>query len=53
MDVFNIEAVDLLKLTSVRVGHDGKGFGSGWLLDRIQIVETNDPNKIYHFACDK
>ena len=45
--------MNLLKLTSLRIGHDGKGFGSGWFLDRVQIVEASDPDTIYHFNCEK
>lgn len=37
-DQFNIEAVDLGDLVKLRIGHDGSGFGSGWFLDNIIVI---------------
>ena len=52
-DIFIIEAVDLSVLLRVRVGHDGKGFGSGWFLDKIVVKESEDALKEYIFRCDR
>ena len=53
MDVFVVEAVDLKRLTKVIVGHDGKGFGAGWLLDNIVITESDVATEKYLFECDR
>ena len=52
-DVFEIPAVDLGKLTKVKVTHDGAGEGSGWLLDRIIVKESEDADRQYVFNCGK
>ncbi len=26
-----------LKIKKIKIGHDGKGIGSGWFLDNVQI----------------
>ena len=44
VDEFIIEAVTLKKLTKIRVGHDGKGSGDGWFLDKI-VVHPQDNSK--------
>jgi hypothetical protein len=40
-DVFTLEAADLGKIERVRIGHDGKGAGAGWFLDKI-VVKNPD-----------
>ena len=42
MDDFQIEALDLGNLTKIVVGHDNKGFGSGWMLDRVEVTNMAD-----------
>ena len=38
VDTFSIEAEQTLgRLTKLRVGHDGTGFGAGWFLDSIEV----------------
>ncbi|CAK8676643.1 unnamed protein product [Clavelina lepadiformis] len=37
VDKFKIEAKDVGPITKIRIGHDGKGFGSGWFLDSVKI----------------
>ncbi|GFN87702.1 hypothetical protein PoB_001420800 [Plakobranchus ocellatus] len=38
MDEFEIEAVTLHKLRKIRIGHDGKGAGAGWFLDKVVVT---------------
>ena len=51
--MFEIPAVDLGKLTKVKVTHDGAGVGSGWLLDKIIVMESEDADRQYVFNCGK
>ncbi|XP_060083246.1 lipoxygenase homology domain-containing protein 1-like [Ylistrum balloti] len=52
-DLFEIEAVDLGKLTKVMVGHDGENPGAGWFLDRIIVSVSDKPAHKFIFKCDK
>ncbi|KAM8967369.1 oxygen-regulated protein 1 [Pelodytes ibericus] len=40
VDTFKVLTRKLGRITHVEVGHDGKGFGSGWFLDRIEIINV-------------
>ncbi|XP_062503862.1 lipoxygenase homology domain-containing protein 1-like isoform X2 [Corticium candelabrum] len=51
-DTFKLEALDLGKLTAVRIEHDNKGFGAGWLLDKV-IVLDSDRQTSTEFPCGK
>lgn len=53
MDMFEVEAVDLGKLTKVTVHHDGQGIGSGWFLEKIIIKESESAASQYLFQCDR
>ena len=35
------------------IGHDGKGFGAGWYLDKIEVKESQDAEKKFIFNCNK
>lgn len=52
VDVFTISAVDLLNPTKVQLGHDGKGKGSGWFVDKV-IVRNVSTKKEYFFPCER
>ncbi|CAL1540467.1 unnamed protein product [Lymnaea stagnalis] len=45
VDEFEIEAVTLLKLKKIRIGHDGTGAGSGWYLDKVVVIPREDKDK--------
>jgi len=51
--VFELGAVDLGKLSQVKVRHDGTGPGSGWLLDRVVVKETADTTIRYVFRYER
>ena len=34
---FQIEAEDVGPLLKIRIGHDGKGFGDGWFLEKVSF----------------
>ena len=50
MDIFEIDAVDLLEITNVIVGHDATVAGFGWYLDKV-IVRISDETKGDEFSC--
>ena len=51
--MFTIGAVDLGKLTKIKIKHDGSGPGSGWLLDRIVIKESEETTIRYVFRYER
>ena len=52
-DLFNLEAVDLQKLTKVIVGHDGKEAGAGWFLNQVIVKESSESKRRYVFKCNR
>ena len=53
MDEFEFEAVSVLKLTKIRVGHDGKGIGAGWFLDKVVVKQIGEPKYDTEFVCNR
>ncbi|CAB4019689.1 lipoxygenase homology domain-containing 1-like, partial [Paramuricea clavata] len=53
VDEFEIEAVNLKDLEKIRIGHDGKGPGAGWFLDKVVIKDPSDSLKEYNFPCER
>lgn len=53
-DEFLIEAVLLGQVRRVRVGHDGRGGGCGWYLDKVLVREEGQPESVaIEFPCDR
>lgn len=53
-DEFVIEAVSLGTLRRVRIGHDGRGGGCGWFLDKVLIREEGQPESTnVEFPCNR
>ena len=50
-DSFELEAVDLGDLTLVVIGHDGKGHGAGWFLDKITVKVRGGDGGKFTFPC--
>jgi len=50
-DEFSIEAVDLGEISKIRIGHDGKGIGASWFLDKA-VVTLPDGTQ-YFFLCGR
>ncbi|XP_056301849.1 lipoxygenase homology domain-containing protein 1-like [Danio aesculapii] len=42
-DEFLVEAVTLGQIRRVRIGHDGRGGGCGWFLDKVMVREEGQP----------
>ena len=52
MDNFKIEALDLESLTKVLIEHDNSGFGAGWMLERVEVINLQS-NQTTVFPCNK
>ncbi|OCT98890.1 hypothetical protein XELAEV_180111242mg, partial [Xenopus laevis] len=53
-DDFIIEAVSLKQVRRVRIGHDGKGGGCGWYMDKVIVREDGKPEtESLEFPCDR
>nr|XP_019938128.1 PREDICTED: lipoxygenase homology domain-containing protein 1 isoform X2 [Paralichthys olivaceus] len=51
-DEFLIESVSLGQVHRVRVGHDGRGGGCGWFLDKVMVREEGQPETMaIEFPC--
>lgn len=51
-DEFLIESVCLGRVCRVRVGHDGRGGGCGWFLDKVTVREEGQPeSSAIEFPC--
>ena len=53
MDEFEFEAVSVLKLTKIRIGHDGKGIGAGWFLDKVVVKQIGEQKYDTEFICNR
>ncbi|XP_056274884.1 lipoxygenase homology domain-containing protein 1 isoform X1 [Pseudoliparis swirei] len=54
MDEFIVEAVALGKIRRVRIGHDGKGGGCGWFLDKVIVREEGQAGAdAEEFPCNR
>uniref|UniRef100_A0A3P9JEI9 Lipoxygenase homology domains 1a n=1 Tax=Oryzias latipes TaxID=8090 RepID=A0A3P9JEI9_ORYLA len=53
-DEFLIESVWLGQVRRVRVGHDGRGGGCGWFLDKVMVREEGQPESAaIEFPCNR
>ncbi|NXA15768.1 LOXH1 protein, partial [Sapayoa aenigma] len=52
VDTFKIKTKKLGSLRSIEIGHDGKGFASGWFLEKVQITDAAS-NSLYCFNCNR
>jgi hypothetical protein len=53
VDTFGIELLDIGELNKITIGHDGKGFGSGWFLDNVVVRDETLRNREYKFQCGR
>ena len=51
-DNFDIKAVDLGKLSKVKVWHDNSGLSPAWYLDKVVVTNTSD-NATFEFPCER
>ncbi|NWR34550.1 LOXH1 protein, partial [Tachuris rubrigastra] len=52
VDTFKIKTKKLGSLYSIEIGHDGKGFASGWFLEKVEITDASR-NAVYCFYCNR
>ncbi|NXV85108.1 LOXH1 protein, partial [Calonectris borealis] len=52
VDTFKIKTKKLGSLHSIEIGHDGKGFASGWFLEKVEITDASR-NSVYCFNCNR
>ena len=51
VDSFQVECVDLGEISRIEVGHDNKGLGADWFLDKV--VVKNGKGKQWYFLCGR
>lgn len=52
VDTFVITCTELGKLHKILIGHDGKGLGSSWFLDNVEIENVSKGER-YFFPCKR
>ncbi|CAF0768261.1 unnamed protein product, partial [Didymodactylos carnosus] len=52
IDKFILELSDLGKIRAIKIGHNGKGVGSGWFLDYVEI-DVPTRGELYRFECHR
>lgn len=54
MDEFIVEAVAIGQILRVRIGHDGKGGGCGWFLNKVIVREEGQAEAhAVEFPCNR
>ncbi|XP_076005611.1 lipoxygenase homology domain-containing protein 1 [Genypterus blacodes] len=54
MDEFIVEAVTIGQVLRVRIGHDGRGGGCGWFLDKVKVREEGQADsQSIDFPCNR
>ncbi|KAK2837787.1 hypothetical protein Q5P01_014999 [Channa striata] len=54
MDEFIVEAVAIGQIRRVKIGHDGKGGGCGWFLDKVIVREEGQAETLaVEFPCNR
>ena len=51
--MFELEAVSVLELERVIVGHDGHEAGQGWFLDKVVVKEAEEVDREFVFLCGR
>ncbi|XP_076139289.1 lipoxygenase homology domain-containing protein 1-like [Alosa pseudoharengus] len=53
-DEFMVEAVSLGQIRRIRIGHDGRGGGCGWFVDKVLVREEGQPeSSAVEFPCNR
>ena len=51
-DMFTLEALDLGQLKRLRIEHVSKGFGAGWMLDKVEVTSL-ESSEMIAFPCNQ
>ncbi|KAG8570827.1 hypothetical protein GDO81_011437 [Engystomops pustulosus] len=52
VDTFIISTKDIGKISHIQIGHDGKGLGNGWFLDKVEIIKESTEETAV-FSCNR
>ncbi|XP_063779799.1 oxygen-regulated protein 1 [Pseudophryne corroboree] len=52
VDTFKVTTKNIERISHIEIGHDGKGLGSGWFLEKIEILKLST-NEITVFSCNR
>ncbi|XP_062987373.1 oxygen-regulated protein 1 [Elgaria multicarinata webbii] len=51
-DTFRVKTNNVGRLQKIEIGHDGKGFGDGWFLEKVEITDMST-NELLCFSCNR
>ncbi|XP_075684221.1 oxygen-regulated protein 1 [Rhinoderma darwinii] len=52
IDTFRITTKNIGRISHIEIGHDGKGVGNGWFLEKVEIV-TESTKETALFSCNR
>ncbi|XP_078541780.1 lipoxygenase homology domain-containing protein 1-like [Lissotriton helveticus] len=52
VDTFRITTKRLGRLFKIEIGHDGKGYGSGWFVEKVEITDLS-ASEMHTFSCNR
>ena len=53
MDEIEFEAVSVLKISKIKIGHDNSGYNPGWFLNKVIVKQVGEPEYDAEFICDR
>ena len=53
MDEVEFEAVSVLKISKIKIGHDNTGYNPGWFLNKVVVKQVGEPEYDAEFICDR
>ena len=53
MDEFEFEAVSVLEISKIKIGHDNAGYHPGWFLNKVVVKQIGEPEYDSEFICDR
>ena len=53
MDEVEFEAVSVLKISKIKIGHDNAGYNPGWFLNKVIVKQDGAPEFDTEFICDR
>lgn len=52
-DTYELTCDDIGEPTKLRIGHNNKGWGAGWLLNGVEVTSQRHSGKTFSFPCGK
>ena len=53
IDQFELTCDDIGEPTKLRIGHNNKGWGAGWLLNGVVVTSQRHKGKTFNFPCGR